>query len=234
MNLFSYIVATFFLAVQLQGTAEAAFVPRGLPLRNIAGVDVVDTPIVRAAEDFAFQHSNKWLYNHVMRSWLFGALIISRNETLRESTDLEAHAIALLLHDLGWDRTPGSPVISDDKRFEIDGAIAARDFIRNHRHGRHWDEDRVQLVWDSIALHTTRSIYDYAQPIVKVVGNGVFADFVGPLLGIEKSEFDAVLAEFPNDEMADGFNSTLIWLCQHKPVTTIGKLFEKQTPKLGF
>jgi hypothetical protein len=224
MSRSSFLFAALLLSVQLQGITQAASVPRGLPQRTIAGVNVVDTQIVRDAHDFVLEHSTSWLYKHVMRSWLFGALIINHNETLRQSVDLEAHAIGALLHDLGWDLSVDSPFVSEDKRFEVDGAIAARQFVRNHEHGRHWDETRVQQVWDSIALHTMASIYNYKEPVVKTVGNGIYTDFAGPLLGIEQSEFKSVVDEFPNTDMADGYNSTLIWLCQHKPLTTIGML----------
>jgi hypothetical protein len=36
-----------------------------------------------------------------MRTWLFGALVISHNTTLPQTLDLEVHAIGSMLHDLG-------------------------------------------------------------------------------------------------------------------------------------
>ncbi|KAF5646020.1 ankyrin-2 [Fusarium sp. NRRL 52700] len=52
--------------------------------------------------------------------------MINANEILRDSINLELHAVATLLHDLGWDTTEASPMISADRRFEVDGAFAAR------------------------------------------------------------------------------------------------------------
>jgi hypothetical protein len=156
-------------------------------------------------------------------------MVIEHNETLRNTVDLEVHAVAALLHDLGWDQTPGSPFVSHDKRFEVDGAIAAREFIQNNAHGQEWDDRRVQLVWDSIALHTQPSIYNYKELVVAATGNGIWADFQGPELGITKEEYSAVLSEFPSNDMRDGLNNTLIWLCQGKPATTYGRLSSHET-----
>jgi hypothetical protein len=42
-----------------------------IPRRALAGVDVPDTPLVRRAIDYAHASSEPYLFNHVMRSWLF-------------------------------------------------------------------------------------------------------------------------------------------------------------------
>jgi hypothetical protein len=41
---------------------------------------------------------------------------------------------------------------SEHDRFEVDGANAARDFLREHG----VTGDALRIVWDAIALHTTR------------------------------------------------------------------------------
>ncbi|EAQ87064.1 hypothetical protein CHGG_08317 [Chaetomium globosum CBS 148.51] len=216
-------------ACLLSSISQASLIPsnplgaRGLkpyPRRTLGGVSVVDTPIVRAAEAFARQNGQDFTYKHIMRSWLFGALVIQHNETLRATIDLEVHAVAALLHDLGWDQTDGSPMVSADRRFEVDGAIAARNFIRDHRDGKRWEERRVQLVWDAIALHTQQSIALFKELDVQVVHKGIITDFDGPQLGITKDEYAAVVKEFPRDDLRDGLNETVIWLCSTKPAST--------------
>ncbi|CAH0055097.1 unnamed protein product [Clonostachys solani] len=189
--------------------------------RTIAGVQVIDTPLVRAAQQLALDHSTDWAYKHIMRSWLFGALIIDNNATLHESIDLEVHAIAALMHDMGWDPTPNSPFVSSDKRFEVDGAMAAREFIRGSNVSARWDDHRIQLVWDAIALHATPSIHTYKELEVAVTATGINADGAGPSFGITKDQYDSVLREFPDFDLVDGANKTMIWLCQTKPRTTI-------------
>ncbi|GAW19367.1 hypothetical protein ANO14919_088530 [Xylariales sp. No.14919] len=193
-----------------------------LPTRTIAGVTVIDTELVREAQEFARGHSSDVVWNHVLRGWLFGSLIIAHNDTLRATVDAEAHAVAAILHDLGWDQTPNSTTVSADRRFEVDGAIAAREFIQSHRASQQaWDDHRIQLVWDSIALHTQDSIYRYKEDTVAVTGAGILMDFNGPSWGVTQQDYDAVLAEVPKVQFREGINETFIWLCQTKPKTTI-------------
>ncbi|CAG9973737.1 unnamed protein product [Clonostachys byssicola] len=164
--------------------------------RTIGGVQVIDTPLL------ALDHSTHWAYRLIIRSWLFGALVIDKNATLRESVDLEVHAVAAMMHDIGWDPQPNSPFVNSDKR--------AR-----------WDDRRVHLVWDAIALHATPSIQAYKELGVAVTATGMSADATGPILGITRDHYDTVVNEFPNFDLVDGANKTMIWLCQTKPRTTI-------------
>ncbi|KXX74759.1 hypothetical protein MMYC01_209287 [Madurella mycetomatis] len=198
-------------------------VRRPYRLRTIAGVSVVDTPLIRAAEMFARQHGDDFTYNHIMRSWLLGTLLIQHNETLRETIDLEVHAIATILHDLGWDRSANSSFVSPDRRFEVDGAIAARDFIRSHKDGKKWDARRLQLVWDAIALHTEPKIALFKELEVQAVNVGIALDFGIPAPGVTDEEYAAIAQEFPKDDFKSRFNETMIWLCQTKPTSTYGE-----------
>jgi hypothetical protein len=71
--------------------------------------------------------------------------------------------------------------VSNDKWFEVDGAQAATDFIRNVG-GSGWDVHRLQLVWDAIALHTNADIAKFKQPEVALTSAGTFSELVGPEL----------------------------------------------------
>jgi hypothetical protein len=159
-----------------------------------------------------------------MRSWLFGTTIIAKNATLGKTVDPEVHAVATILHDLGWDQDPNSTFISSDRPFEVDGAIAARNFIQNYKKGKKWDARRLQLVWDAIALHTQQRIYEHKEPEVRVTGRGILVEFTGPALGISKQDYDNINAEFPKDDFKSGVTGAFVWLCQTKPETTYGML----------
>ncbi|KAH6900537.1 hypothetical protein B0T10DRAFT_600813 [Thelonectria olida] len=198
-----------------------------LATQVIAGVTVVDTPIVRAAQGYARAHSDDFAFNHVMRSWILGVLVYQKlhEKGFVPQMDLEAHAISAVLHDLGWDST--GELISHDKRFEVDGAEAARNWIQEEqRRGRaeHWDDHRTQLVWDAIALHTTSTIALYKQTVVKVCAFGIAADFRGPNFDavgtISWDEFNAVNEKFPRLDLAGGVRRVLCGFCQTKPATT--------------
>src|SRR2546422_5949325 len=56
-----------------------------------------DSPAVREAYAQAEAESQPWLFNHVMRSWLYGAKLAQRRGL---SPDAELVAVAVLLHEL--------------------------------------------------------------------------------------------------------------------------------------
>jgi len=64
----------------------------------LAGIKVTDTHLVRDAMDLARSSSELYLFNHVMRSWLFSVLL---SEDVKPSPDPELLAVSTVLHDLG-------------------------------------------------------------------------------------------------------------------------------------
>ena len=46
--------------------------------RVLAGVSVPDTPLISRAIEFARERSEPYLFNHVMRSWLFALRMTAR------------------------------------------------------------------------------------------------------------------------------------------------------------
>ncbi|PNP37113.1 hypothetical protein TGAMA5MH_10996 [Trichoderma gamsii] len=186
----------------------------------IAGVTVIDTLLVRDAQSFAREHMLDSIYNHVMRSWLLSATIINANETLRATIDLEVHAIASILHDIGLDPHAHSAIVSPDRRFEVHGAFAATKFVKEHKDGQTWDTQRLQLLWDSIALHSTFTIADYKELEVQFVSKGAVEDFVGPSLPVNMPDWNTLTEQFPRTNFSSNFNESIIHLCMTKPNTT--------------
>src|SRR5882724_698318 len=88
----------------------------------LAGIKVTDTHLVRDAMDLARSSSELYLFNHVMRSWLFSVLL---SEDVKPSPDPELLAVSTVLHDLGL-----SERYMAEERFEVDGANAARAFLK--------------------------------------------------------------------------------------------------------
>jgi hypothetical protein len=50
-----------------------------IPTKVLAGVTVPDTPLITKALEYARIHLDDVTFNHVIRSWLFGASIASQN-----------------------------------------------------------------------------------------------------------------------------------------------------------
>jgi len=187
---------------------------------------ITNSPItsVRAAQAMARQYSADVLFNHIMRTWLFGALVISHNTTLQETVDLEVHAIGSMLHDLGL--VLNASWITPDRRFEVDGAFAATDFVEGqvaHQDGGStWDANRLQLLWDSVVLSSEFKISLYKQATVASVTYGVLIDLTGPDNGVTSAEYDNVVTAFPKLNFVSGVNETLVQLCATKPASTYG------------
>lgn len=196
-----------------------------LPIRVIAGIPVPDTPLIDSAIALARAHLNEIAYNHVLRSFLFGFCIADKLTNLT-NRDREVHAVAAILHDLGWDQS--GAFISPDKRFEVDGAIAARGFLEQKAPSSEWDEHRMQLVWDAIALHTTPSIAAYKEPEVAACSLGIGADFRGPdgspSGSLTWDEYNAIVKEYPRTGFIDCVTDIFCGLCKTKASTTYDNL----------
>ena len=175
----------------------------------LAGIKVADTPMVRDAIELAQTSLEPYLFNHVMRSWLFGILL---SEGAKPAPDPELLAVSAVLHDLGLtDR------YTAENRFEVDGANAARAFLK----GRGISTQQTQVVWDAIALHTTPSIALHKEPEVAVTHSGITVDVIG--IGLDRIPEDkqrAVLTEFPRLAFKNQFRACLCNVVRRKPATS--------------
>jgi len=175
----------------------------------LAGIKVPDTSLVREAIELARSSSEPYLFNHVMRSWLFGVVLSAGTEL---APDPELLAVSAVLHDLGLtDRYAAAD------RFEVDGANAAREFLKD----RGVSTQQMQLVWDAIALHTTRSIALHKEPEVAMTHSGIAVDFLGA--GLDRVPLDkqrAILAEFPRLEIKNRLQTCLCNVVRRKPETS--------------
>ena len=175
----------------------------------LAGIKVVDTPLVHDAIELARSSSEPYLFNHVMRSWLFAVLIAG---DAKPAPDPELLAISAVLHDLGLTHR-----FSAKERFEVDGANAARSFLKERGILAH----QVQLVWDAIALHTTRSIALHKEAEVAMTHSGIALDVIGAGLDlIPQDKVRAILTEFPRLSMKKQLQNCLCSIVREKPATS--------------
>jgi HD superfamily phosphodiesterase len=91
----------------------------------ISAIKIPDSKIAREAAELVRQHESEMLFNHSVRVFLFGAM-----KGIRQNLkfDSELLYVAALFHDLGL----ADAYHTATKRFEVDGADAARAFLKSH------------------------------------------------------------------------------------------------------
>lgn len=177
--------------------------------RMLAGVSVPDTPLVDQAIEYARRECEPYLFNHVMRSWLFAARL-GQLQTIEH--DPEVVAVGTLLHDITLNDRFSGP-----RRFEVEGADLARSFAETIG----FDRRRAQLVWDSVALNSTPSIGLYKEAEVALCTAGVCLDVVGlQYTLILESERAAIVREFPRLGMKQRMTRCFCHIAKAKPETT--------------
>lgn len=182
---------------------------RDAATRVLGDITVPDTPLIARAIEYARIHSEPVLFNHAVRSWLFAVRLGQLQGIVH---DAEVVAVGTLLHDIGLTNH-----VAGHKRFEVDGADAARVFAREQG----LDERRVQLVWDTVALNSTPSIALYKEPEVALSTAGIALDFGGLQYDqIPKDEMESVLAAFPRLDMKRAFTDAVCRIIETKPETT--------------
>jgi HD domain-containing protein len=135
---------------------------------SIAGITVPDSKLARAVTELVRDTETPLLFNHSSRVYYFGALA-GKHRGLK--FDAELLYAGAMFHDMGL--MPSHSSAHD--RFEVDGANAARDFLRSQNIS-HQD---IDTVWTAIALHTTPGIPQYMHPVVALVTAGVEMDVLG-------------------------------------------------------
>ncbi|WP_244851764.1 HD domain-containing protein [Caballeronia sp. SL2Y3] len=178
-------------------------------------VAIPDSRLARAITEFVRDTETELLFNHSSRVYCFGALAGERRGVKFDAELLYAGA---MFHDMGLMPSHSSQT----ERFEVDGANAARDFLRQHGIA----PADIDLVWTAIALHTTPGVPQHMHPVIALVTAGVEMDVLG-LAYPEYSDAErtAVVNAYPRTEH---FKEDIIQAfydgIKHKPHTTFGNV----------
>jgi hypothetical protein len=156
-------------------------------------------PIAVLALELARVHEPPALVNHSVRTYLHAVLAA---ETLDVDYPADLLFLACVLHDIG-----ATDAYDGTQRFEVDGADGAAAFLTEQGMAA----DRVDQVWEAIALHTSPHIAERRGPVTMLTRLGVRADFGAssgggpadraafertyPRLDIERVLADAVVAQ---------------------------------------
>ena len=196
------------MALVLSNTSEPSS-------RSVAGLAVPDSKLAREVTELVRDTESPLLFHHSSRVYYWGALTGKRWGLRFDPELLYAGA---MFHDMGL--TP--QYASQHERFEVDGANAARDFLRGHGIA----PQDIDTVWTAIALHTTPGIPQHMHPVIALVTAGVEMD----VLGIAFSEFtdaerEAVVHAHPRpsrfkEEIIQAFYDGI----HHKPESTFGNV----------
>jgi hypothetical protein len=135
---------------------------------TVEGARIPDSKLAREITELVRDTESPLLFQHSSRVYYFGALT---GEHRGLSFDPELLYAGAMFHDMGL--TPKHS--SAQERFEVDGANAARDFLRSHD----IPQADVDTVWTAIALHTTPGIPRHMHPVVALVTAGVEMDVLG-------------------------------------------------------
>lgn len=182
---------------------------------NLAGVAVPDSQLAREITEFVRDTESPLLFHHSSRVYYFGALAGQRRGLKFDRELLYAGA---MFHDVGLMHAHSS----EHDRFEVDGANAAREFLKQ----RGIAQQDIDLVWTAIALHTTPGIPEHMHPVIALVTAGVEMDVLG--LGYHEysdAEREAVARAHPRTEhFKEDIIQTFYDGIRHKPATTFGNV----------
>jgi hypothetical protein len=183
------------------------------PASALSGIAIPDSQLARDVTQLIRDTEGELLFNHSTRVYLWGALLGKRRNL---AFDPELLYVAAMFHDIGL-----TPVYRDSQlRFEVDGANAARDFLRS----RHIADADIEKVWTAVALHTTPGIPEHMHAEIALLQAGAGMDVAGR--GFEQftdAQRAAVVDAYPRGadfagRMIDAFYEGL----KHRPGTTFG------------
>ena len=187
----------------------------GKDLPSIQGVRIPDSRLGRAITEFIRDTESELLFNHSSRVYFFGA-IAGQERGLTFNPEL-LYA-ATMFHDVGLMPSHGS----SNLRFEVDGANAARDFLKSYN----VDPADIERVWTGIALHTTPGVPEFMHPVIALTTAGVEMD----VLGLSYDQYpdavrEAIVGAFPRtaqfkEDIIQAFYDGI----KHKPNTTFGNV----------
>jgi hypothetical protein len=181
----------------------------------IDGISIPDSSLAHEVTELVRDIESPLLFHHSSRVYYWGALA-GKQRGLR--FDPELLYVGAMFHDMGLTDRHSSA----HERFEVDGANAARDFLRSHGLA----QSDIDTVWTAIALHTTPGIPQHMHPVVALVTAGVEMDVLGiNYAGYSGQVREAVVRAHPRtgrfkEDILQAFYDGI----RHKPDTTFGNV----------
>ena len=127
----------------------------------LEGAAIPDSKLAREITEVVRDTETPLLFHHSSRVYYFGALAGTHRGLKFDPELLYAGA---MFHDMGLTPRHSSP----NERFEVDGANAARAFLKGHN----ISAADIDTVWTAIALHTMPGIPPHMHPVVALLTAG--------------------------------------------------------------
>lgn len=183
---------------------------------EVAGIEIPRSAVTVKAAAYARASYPDFLFNHCMRTFLFGALMMKR---IGVPYNVDEAFTAAALHDLGLLIAFESPQAS----FEVDGADAAEKFALSQGLAQA-DADRI---WHAIVFHDGRwAITKRAGAEAMLVSAGAGADVIGPSDDFDAKQVIEIVGAFPRLQFKKKFTQIAIDHCKRKPQSQRGTWLE--------
>ena len=182
---------------------------------GLAEIGIPDSKLAHEITELVRDTEPSLLFDHSSRVYYWGALA-GKHRGLK--FDPELLYAGAMFHDMGLTPQHSSP----HERFEVDGANAARDFLRRYS----IPQQDIDTVWTAIALHTTPGIPQHMHPVVALVTAGVEMDVLGWGYGqYSDAEREVVVRAHPRtahfkEDIIQAFYDGM----KHRPDTTFGTM----------
>jgi hypothetical protein len=184
---------------------DSALIDLGMPLP--------DTAFARAARDLIGLVAPPYLVNHSVRSYAW-AVELARHDALE--FDAEILYVAALLHDIGL-----VPAYDRGGCFEVDGAIAARDFA--HEAGQ--SPARARAIYDVIALHMNEALPPDPAPEVVLLWDSTGTDVTGDrFTDVRPTVIAPLLAAYPRLHFKRDFAAAFTDQAARKPSCSVAEM----------
>lgn len=185
------------------------------------------TELATAVVRFAERIEQPAVFNHSMRTYLYGRFV-GEQKGMRPGDDYDDELLfaACVLHDAGL-----SDEGNRDQGFDVDGADLAAEFLT----AEGVSPDRVEVVWEGIALHLCFHVAVRKRPEIALVSIGAGYDLgPDPQYQLPEGYADRVHAALPRLHGAAALYDAIVGQALDKPhkappFTVPGELLRQHT-----